>query len=359
LSCLLCLGILAGIWYMDWIPTITQLRSWMIQPIHTLEIKPEFPDFRWRIRLVVDPQSPISPEIITQALVHLQHIQGDNIQIESTWENLIQGNFVWEVPLDMPDGELQIWAAIQSGEKIILQSQPQQLIIQSSFVERQMFKQAEIIARELEQKGEEYEKIGNVYRQYLDQYPEGYFKEKAQSEYQLYQDKAMSFEYHKILSLARKEPPNIEEILAATQVFLQKYNEQPASQKILEIQDYFTFWTIRRPYQITLTRGAIMNRLLKADCYVKVFVNNSLLWTSHPVINQNRPVWNSTFTISWQTGDIITVELWDRNISLVQDRRYFAKQDPSIFAIQMLNGRVGNPEAWVEFTCSSLPNKTW
>ncbi len=343
-------------------------------PTVTIQVLPEFPGFRWEIQFpnFSNIVLPIPTESYINATWHLKikseansrngneaaASEKNEYSISLSWKIIQEIKYSWEVPLDLPDGKITMWLEAKQNDKIILQSIPEQIKIENSFSERQNFKKLQENIKNLEAKGADFGPILQICQEYLKQFPQTYFRDQILKTIQIYQDKASFFHYQKILSLDKQNNLNMQEIQNECEQFLQQYPKHSELEKIKNIGEYYRFWTTKKNHTIKLVRGKVVTHLLKADCYVRISVNSQLVWTSTIIISNNTPEWNTYFTISWQSGDKITVELWDKN-TLGSDRCYFTQTDDSPLAIQMFNNkRISTDNAWLEFSCE-LPQKNW
>lgn len=364
---LLLAGLLVSLsWHFHW-----DLPWWSTQPkpkvtlTFHLQAKTEVPDFCWRIGLVTDSGAIPDDFHKTQWRVIAQHQNGKTSELLIDLDTLQQNNLIWEVPLDMPDGFISLQAkakilathTTKNNEELSqIESQILRINIEKSFAERQSFSQAETIGKQLEQQNQSFSNVIQAYQTYLNQYPNGYFKTKVLTKIQELQNEDLKYQYNLILSLTQKQPPPFVNIVSCCEEFLAKYSDQIQASKVKEIQTYYSFFMTQQDYSVTLVKGGVVS-FWQADTYVKVFVSGKEVLKTTKIPNQNNPRWDLTFKISWKTGETIAVEFWDYD-PMNSDDRYFRQEDSGPMAIQLLNGRIGNTNAWLEFA-SSLPQKTW
>lgn len=53
---------------------------------------------------------------------------------------------------------------------------------------------------------------------------------------------------------------------------------------------------------------------MKPEPYVKVFVDNRLIYTTNMVKDTHSPVWNESFSFSYKDGQNIKIEVWDEDV---------------------------------------------
>ena len=53
---------------------------------------------------------------------------------------------------------------------------------------------------------------------------------------------------------------------------------------------------------------------IKPEPFVKVFVDNQLIYTTDTVKDTYSPVWNESFSVSYKDGQNIKIEVWDEDL---------------------------------------------
>ena len=289
-----------------------------------------------------------------QITLYCQHENGDQLKLTPAWESIFSGNFQWEVPQKWPDGQVIFWVEGSWQQGPVVKSPPVNIVITGVYQDRLLFARAGEIESQFSHDPSQYHKIVKAYDDYCQKFPQGCLKEQALKKLERYKPEAMDYRYRHVLDFARKSPEKIKEIIEHCSQFLKKYSAFPAADKIREIIKYCQQISTPRKYRVTLRQGNIdntINKLLSADCFVKVYRNNALIWQSKVILNNNRPRWNADFFVTWKIGDAIKVELWDKNIGIWQDKLYFTTSDSSTFSLQLLNKRLGPPGNWIEFSC--------
>ncbi len=289
--------------------------------------------------------------------LYYQHEKSPAKTIEASEEKLLEGNFSWEIPLEIENGMISFWASIKQEEFPPVISSEITILLKSQ-EDRQSYAKAiqeeELYAHDLA----EYEKITQAFAKYLQDFPHGLFSKQAQETLSLYHDKAATYSYQELMDSIRKSPEDLKEILGNCLVFSRKYPNFSRIGKIQSIAEYCENMLKENTYEITLTKASIPNKFLNADCYVKVYAKQKLVWQSSVKKDNNDPQWNEKFTLKWKAGDEIQVELWDKNIEMIKDKLYFSITAKNMLAIYCFEKRMEKAKHWMEFTCS-LPERPY
>lgn len=258
----------------------------------------------------------------------------------------ITGNYIWAIPEDIPDGKVTLWARYIWKKNKPIRSNLIHINIVGLQKERKYFRDIEKLE---DAKKRSNNTLLKKYKEYISLYPKGFFKDKAHKKIKRLNKKLEMQMYLDIITFIKTDCKKYQEALKKCKIFLTKYPRSTKKQSLLKIQKFYEKLKTPHKYTITLENGYIQNKMLKADCYVKIYKNKKLLFTSKIIKDNNKPSWKKKIPLTWKIGDTLRVEMWDKNVSLWKDKLYFFKENTTPFSIEMFIGKIGNAKQWIAF----------
>lgn len=330
------------------------------KPTVEIKIRNKVDEFNtWSIEMVL--RNPLGERISLpkikykglQIVLHYRNTKSSG-KNKVNWEQASTGTFTWRLPDNWHSQKIILCAKVYDNDKLYALSREITLKLQGSYQERQTFRQAQIMAKKWGNNAKRYAKIAQCFGEYRLRHPQGVFYERATQQFHYYQEKAIVYQ---LKSLLKKSPRDIKKIVAISSSLIEKY---PTSNHVsLAKKNYNAYRQLLIPktYKVTLGQVHLRNkksRLLdkNIDSYVRVYVNKRNVFTSSVIKDNDHPKWDVSFEIIWKTGDVIKVELWDKNIW--PDKKLFAIKNSGAFAICLLSNTIDEKACKMEFS-STFP----